>query len=136
MTSAASPPQSSQGGAALNDQGFRLLQRGDAAGALPLLEEAVSKLQGTGSLAEAYASYNLALARYSTGSCDGVKDLLEHSKKIQGDRGSRSRGRQELQGSQDRIKMKPALAAVPSRRQRASRRASLIEFEDRRGLPP
>ena len=82
---AASPPPSSSG-ASLNDRGFRLLQGGNAAAALPLLEQAVTKLEGTGSLAEAYASYNLAWARFATGSCEGVKDLLERSKRIQGKR--------------------------------------------------
>src|SRR4029077_2714267 len=71
---------------ALNDEGFRLLKAGDATAALPILERAVSTLQGSGSLAEAYALYNLALARFSTGDCTGVKELLDESKKIQGDR--------------------------------------------------
>jgi eukaryotic-like serine/threonine-protein kinase len=84
-TAAATPPPSSSG-ASLNDQGFRLLQNGNAAGALPLLEQAVAKLDGTGSLTEAYASYNLAWALFATGSCDGVKELLERSKQIQGKR--------------------------------------------------
>ena len=46
----------------------------------------MSKLEGTGSLTEAYATYNLAWARFATGSCDGVKELLERSKQIQGKR--------------------------------------------------
>ena len=79
-------PGPSAGAASLNDRGFRLLQGGNAGAALPLLEQAVSKLQGTGSLTEAYASYNLAWALFATGSCDGVKELLERSKQIQGKR--------------------------------------------------
>jgi eukaryotic-like serine/threonine-protein kinase len=82
-TTASRPPAS---GASLNDQGYRLLRAGNASAALPLLQQAVAKLQGTGSLAEAYASYNLAWALVSTGSCDGVKELLERSKHIQGKR--------------------------------------------------
>ena len=78
------PPEAD--GAALNDQGFALLQQGDVDGALPLLERAVSALAGSGSLAEAYASYNLALARFAVGSCDGVVDLLQRSEAIQGKR--------------------------------------------------
>ena len=73
-------------GAALNDQGFRLLRAGNASAALPILERAVTALQGSSSLAEAYAMYNLALARFSTGDCTGLKELLDGSKKIQGDR--------------------------------------------------
>jgi transcription initiation factor IIE alpha subunit len=43
-------------------------------------------LQGSGSLDEAYASYNLAWARFSVGRCDGVLDLLNRSEQIQGQR--------------------------------------------------
>ena len=77
---------STASGTALNDQGFRLLEAGDASAALPILERAVAALQGSGSLTEAYALYNLALARFSTGDCTGVKDMLDSSRKIQGDR--------------------------------------------------
>ncbi len=73
-------------GAALNDEGYRRLQAGDVAGALPLLEQAVAALQGSGSLAEAYASYNLALARFASGRCDGVQELLDRSQQVQGER--------------------------------------------------
>jgi serine/threonine-protein kinase len=93
----ATPPAASTGaapvtapagasGSALNDQGFRLLKAGDAAAALPILERAVAALQGSGSLTEAYALYNLAVARVSTGDCNGVAELLDSSARIQGDR--------------------------------------------------
>jgi eukaryotic-like serine/threonine-protein kinase len=95
-TSAATPPTqpgpsgtstpTAPSASSLNSQGYRLLQTGDPARALPLLERAVGGLQGSGSLTEAYASYNLALARFSTGSCDGVKQLLDRSRRIQGKR--------------------------------------------------
>jgi serine/threonine-protein kinase len=85
--------------ASLNDRGYRLLQSGDAAVALPLLEQAVAQLEGSGSLTEAYASYNLAVARFTTGSCDGVKQLLERSKKIQGKRPEIDRLRHEVDRS-------------------------------------
>ena len=61
-TTAAQPSGSAS---SLNDEGYRKLQAGDAAGALPLLERAVVLAQGTGTLTEAYADYNLALARFS-----------------------------------------------------------------------
>jgi serine/threonine-protein kinase len=77
---------SSLSGSQLNDAGFEKLRAGDYQGALPLLEQAVAKLQGTGSTAEAYADYNLALTRYALGSCDGVVDLLDRSQAIQGRR--------------------------------------------------
>jgi tRNA A-37 threonylcarbamoyl transferase component Bud32 len=87
-TTAAPPPadQSSVGGAALNDAGFRRMQGGDYSGALPILEQAVAKLQGSGSLTEAYADFNLAYTRYALGRCDGVRDLLDQSESIQGER--------------------------------------------------
>jgi serine/threonine-protein kinase len=77
---------SAASGSALNDQGFRLLKAGDASAALPILERAVASLQGSGSVTEAYAMYNLALARFSTGDCNGVRELLDGSERIQGGR--------------------------------------------------
>ena len=77
---------STASGSALNDQGFRLLEAGNADAALPILERAVAALRGSGSLTEAYALYNLALARFSTGDCNGVAELLDSSESIQGDR--------------------------------------------------
>ena len=86
ITTSAAPPASGQSGAALNDAGFARMQAGDYAGALPLLERAVQRLEGTGSLTEAYASYNLAFTRFQLGNCDGVLELLDRSESIQGQR--------------------------------------------------
>jgi tetratricopeptide (TPR) repeat protein len=83
-TTAASPPPSGQSGVALNNAGFAKMQAGDYAGALPLLEQAVSKLDGTGRLDEAYAKYNLAYTRFQLGNCDGVLDLLDQAEAIEG----------------------------------------------------
>jgi eukaryotic-like serine/threonine-protein kinase len=85
-TAPSAPPVSGKSGADLNDEGFAKMQSGDYAGALPLLEQAVAKLQGTDSLDEAYASYNLAFTRVALGSCDGVLELLDRSESIQGER--------------------------------------------------
>jgi serine/threonine-protein kinase len=82
----AATTSSSLSGSRLNDAGWQKLQAGDTQGALPLFEQAVAKLQGTGSTAEAYADYNLALTRYSLGNCDGVLALLDRSEAIQGHR--------------------------------------------------
>jgi tetratricopeptide (TPR) repeat protein len=85
--------------AALNDQGFALMQAGDYEGALPLLEQAVAGLAGSGSTAEAYASYNLAFTRLALGSCDGVVELLDRSEQVQGERKEISRLRKEAERS-------------------------------------
>lgn len=88
---------SSANGVALNNAGFRKMQAGDYAGALPLLERAVQKLQGSSSLDEAYADYNLAFTRFQLGSCDGVLDLLDRSESIQGQRSEIDRLRRQAE---------------------------------------
>jgi eukaryotic-like serine/threonine-protein kinase len=80
-------------GAQLNDRGFARMQQGDYAGALPLLEAAVSELSGSGQLAEAYALYNLAYTRLQLGQCDGVVEMLDRSEQIQGRRTEIDRAR-------------------------------------------
>jgi serine/threonine protein kinase len=89
-TTAASPPPpspppaiGSQSGTALNLAGYNRMKVGDYQGALPLLQQAVSKLQRTGSLTEAYADYNLASTLLQLGRCDRVKELLKNSERIQ-----------------------------------------------------
>jgi eukaryotic-like serine/threonine-protein kinase len=79
-------PATSPDGAALNDEGFRKLEQHDYAGALPLLEQAVATLSGSDSTVEAYADYNLALARRALGQCTDVTALLDRSEAIQGHR--------------------------------------------------
>jgi eukaryotic-like serine/threonine-protein kinase len=82
-------------GAALNDAGYAKMRGGDYAGALPLLEQAVAKLQGTGQTTEAYADYNLAYTRRALGSCTDVLGLLDRSQQIQGHRKEIDRLRHE-----------------------------------------
>jgi eukaryotic-like serine/threonine-protein kinase len=73
-------------GAQLNNAGYAKMGQGDYAGALPLLEQAVQKLGGSGSTDEAYADYNLAYTRRALGQCTDVLTLLDRSQAIQGRR--------------------------------------------------
>jgi eukaryotic-like serine/threonine-protein kinase len=92
---ASPPPASSASGGQLNDQGFRLMQAGRYDEALPLLEQAVAKLNGTSSLTEAYALYNLAYTRLQLGRCEGVAAMLDRSESIQGHRSEIDRARKQ-----------------------------------------
>jgi tetratricopeptide (TPR) repeat protein len=91
------PASSSGSPSQLNDRGYELMQAGRYQEALPLLEQAVSGLAGTGQLAEAYASYNLAYTRRALGRCDGVVDLLNRSEQVQGERKEISKLRKEAE---------------------------------------
>jgi serine/threonine-protein kinase len=98
-TSSAPPAPSGQSGVDLNNAGYAKMQAGDYARALPLLEAAVQKLDGTGALDEAYAKYNLAYTRYHLGNCDGVLDLLDQAEAIEGRKGPIDRLRAQAQQS-------------------------------------
>jgi hypothetical protein len=80
------PPSPVSSPTDMNDDGFALMRSGNFSDALPLFEQAVSSLAGSGSLAEAYASYNLAFTRFALESCEGVLALLDRSESIQGHR--------------------------------------------------
>jgi serine/threonine-protein kinase len=83
----------------LNDRGYELMRAERYEEALPLLEQAVAGLSGSGDLAEAYASYNLALTRLALGRCDGVAELLDRSEQVQGKRKEISRLRKDAKRS-------------------------------------
>jgi serine/threonine-protein kinase len=85
----------------LNDQGFELMRAGNYEAALPLLEQAVAGMAGSGETAEAYASYNLAFTRLALGRCDGVVELLDRSEAVQGGRKEISRLRREARKNCD-----------------------------------
>jgi tRNA A-37 threonylcarbamoyl transferase component Bud32 len=96
-TTASTAAPSSSSGTALNDAGYAKMREGDYAGALPLLEQAVLKLSGTGSTNEAFADYNLAYTRRALGQCTDVLALLDHSEAIQGRRKEIDRLRKDAQ---------------------------------------
>jgi len=76
-----------ESGSALATAGYRKIQAGDFAGAVPLLRSAAQKLQGANSLTEAYNDYNLAFALAKTQGCSSrVLQLLDASRAIQGHR--------------------------------------------------
>ena len=104
VTTAPEPPRpttapvpSAERPSELNDRGYELMRAGDYNNALPLLEQAVAGLAGSGELAEAYASYNLAFTRLALGRCDGVLELLDRSAQVQGDRSEIKRLRKEAE---------------------------------------
>jgi tetratricopeptide (TPR) repeat protein len=96
-TTAPAQPSSALTGEQLNDAGYAKMQNGDYRGALPLLEQAVQKLDGSGKLYEAYAKYNLAYTRYQLGNCDGVLDLLDQAEAIEGHKSAIDRLRAQAQ---------------------------------------
>ena len=104
-TSASTPPRtptptpSGATGEQLNDAGYAKMQAGDYANALPLLEQAVQKLDGTGKLYEAFAKYNLAYTRYHLGNCNGVLDLLDQAEAIEGRKSAIDRLRSQAEES-------------------------------------
>jgi len=83
--------------ARLNDQAYALMNEERYAEALPMLERAIRPLRGTGSLTEAYTSYNLAATRLALGRCDEVLALLNRSEAIQGERSEITRARRDAQ---------------------------------------
>ena len=98
-TATTQEPAPTESPAELNDRGFALMQAERYEEALPLLEQAVAGLAGSGELAEAYASYNLALTRRALGDCDGVIALLDRSEQVQGERKEITKLRREAQRS-------------------------------------
>src|SRR5438034_58100 len=77
------PASSSLSGSALNDAGFTKMQAGDYTGALPLLQQAVTKLSGVGFPNEAYANYNLGYTLLQLGSCSEAVPYLERAQQLE-----------------------------------------------------
>ncbi len=73
---------------ALNDQAWSLMQRRDFVDALPLLEQAVPRLQdaGPGDPYEAYANFNLGYTLVQLGRCGEAIPYLETARSLEPDR--------------------------------------------------
>jgi serine/threonine-protein kinase len=84
------PPPAAVGasGRTLNDNGYSLMQQGNFAGALPLLQQAVQKLSGTGpgDPYEGYANYNLGYTLFRLGRCGEAVAYLKRAEHLEPDR--------------------------------------------------
>jgi tetratricopeptide (TPR) repeat protein len=77
-TGGTAPPS----GAELNDQGFALIQQGRYDEAIPVLQRAVSSLEGSGGLTYAYALFNLGHALRLAGRPEEAIPILEQRLQI------------------------------------------------------
>jgi eukaryotic-like serine/threonine-protein kinase len=93
------PAASSADGHTLNDNGYTLQQQGNYAAALPLLQQAVQKLAGTGpnDPYEGYANYNLGYTLYKLGRCPEAVAYLKRAEKLEPDRSEPRAVRQQAQ---------------------------------------
>jgi len=87
------PISSGGGGHALNDRGYALMQRGDYAGAVPILRQAVAALRATGPSDpyEAYANYNLGYSLLRLGSCGEAVPYLARAQQLEPQRSEPAR---------------------------------------------
>jgi tRNA A-37 threonylcarbamoyl transferase component Bud32 len=82
------PPVAGNDGHTLNDNGYALMQQGGYSAALPLLQQAVQRLAGTGPADpyEGYANYNLGYTLYRLGRCSEAVPYLKRAEKLEPDR--------------------------------------------------
>jgi tRNA A-37 threonylcarbamoyl transferase component Bud32 len=85
------PPPAAVGGIdghTANDRGYQLMQQGSYSSALPLFQQAVRRLQGTGPSDpyEGYANYNLGYTLYRLGRCSEAITYLSRAEQLEPDR--------------------------------------------------
>jgi tetratricopeptide (TPR) repeat protein len=85
------PPPAAVGGIdghTANDRGYQLMQQGAYSSALPLFQQAVQRLQGTGPSDpyEGYANYNLGYTLYRLGRCSEAVTYLQRAEQLEPDR--------------------------------------------------
>jgi hypothetical protein len=88
-TTASPPPPPAAGGASgqeLTDQSTGLMRQGRYEEALPIAQQALAKLQGSGELYEAYANYNVGRSLIELGRCEEGLPHIDASEAIQGSR--------------------------------------------------
>jgi serine/threonine protein kinase len=83
---AAPPPAASGSPEQLVDQATALERQGNYAAALPIAQQALRRLQGSGQLYEAYANYDVGKALAELGRCDEALGYIDRSEQIQGRR--------------------------------------------------
>jgi tRNA A-37 threonylcarbamoyl transferase component Bud32 len=96
------PPAPVTGGTSghtLNDQGYSLIRQASYSTAIPLLQQAVQKLAGTGPSDpyEGYANYNLGYALYRAGRCSEAVPYLKRAEQLEPDRSEPRAIRQRAQ---------------------------------------
>jgi serine/threonine protein kinase len=89
---ASSPPTTTAAAAAAgvggdpyaeNNRAYEYIRAGDYNSALPLLQDAVSQLNGRSDLGTAYANYNLGYVLMKTGRCSEALPYFERSRELQ-----------------------------------------------------
>jgi eukaryotic-like serine/threonine-protein kinase len=80
------PPPSNASGRELTDQATNLMRQGRFEAALPIAQQALEKLRGTGELYEAYANYNVGRSLIELGRCEEGLPYIAASEAIQGSR--------------------------------------------------
>ncbi len=84
-TPSASTVPAASGPHALNDEGYARMRAGDYTGALPLLEQAVRALAGTGPADpyEGFANYNLGYTLLQLGQCKQAIPFLKNAERLE-----------------------------------------------------
>jgi serine/threonine protein kinase len=96
------PPAAATGstdGHTLNDRGYSLIRQGSYSSAIPLLQQAVHRLAGTGPADpyEGYANYNLGYALYRAGRCSEAIPYLKRAEHLEPSRSEPPAIRQSAQ---------------------------------------